>query len=89
MSEKNPGMLCKYIETCAFIECGRTAVPFTAKMTRIKYCELLQHDCARYNAYQFLDADLVPDGLWPNEEIETLGRLERKLKETHKKASQE
>lgn len=89
MSEKNPVMLCKYIETCAFIECGRTAVPFTAKMTRIKYCELLQHDCARYNAYQFLHADLVPDGLWPSEEIETLGRLERKIKETHKEASHE
>ena len=89
MSEEKSAMLCKYIETCAFIECGKNAVPFTAKMTRIKYCEQLQHDCARYNAYQFLDVELVPEGLWPNEEIETLGRLEKKLKETHQKTSQE
>ena len=67
------------------MECDSYAVPFTAKMTRIKYCDLSQYGCARYNAYQVLDADLVPDGLWPNEEIETLGRLERKIKETHKK----
>lgn len=78
-------MICKYIRTCAFIECGSYVSPFTAKMTRIKYCDLIQHGCARYNAYQVLDADLVPDGLWPNEEIETLGRLERKIKETHTK----
>ena len=75
-------MYCKYIKSCAFIEAGRHAVPFTAKMTKLKYCELVQHGCARYNAYQVLDADLVPDGLWPNAEIETLGRLETRMKET-------
>jgi hypothetical protein len=76
-------MICKFIKTCAFIEYGSRTDPFTAKMTRIKYCELIQHGCARFNAYQVLDADLVPNGLWPNEEIETLGRLERKIKEAH------
>jgi hypothetical protein len=80
-------MNCKHIKTCSFIENGSYTAPFTAKMTRLKYCELIQHGCARYYAYQVLDADMVPDGLWPNEEIETLGRLERKIKETHKEQS--
>ena len=78
-------MICKYLNTCRFIEYRSYVAPFTAKMTRIKYCELIQHGCALYNAYQVLDADLIPDGLWPNEEIETLGRLESTINDTHKK----
>jgi hypothetical protein len=31
-----------------------------------------------------LDADLVPDDLWPNVEIKTLEIIERKINETHK-----
>jgi hypothetical protein len=77
-------MNCKYLNTCAFIEYGSQLAPFTAKMTKIKYCERIQQGCARYNAYQVLDADLVPDDLWPNVEIKTLELIERKINETHK-----
>jgi len=77
-------MNCKYLNTCTFIEYGSQIAPFTAKMTKIKYCERIQHGCARYNAYQILDADLVPDDLWPNVEIKTLEIIERKINETHK-----
>ncbi len=77
-------MICKYLNTCLFIVNGSISAPFTEKMTRIKYCERSQRGCARYNAYNVLDADLVPDELWPNEEIKTLGSMEIKIRETHK-----
>jgi len=77
-------MNCKYINICVFIEQGGRTVPFTAKMTRIKYCELIQSGCARYIAYGILDADLVPDDLWPNEEIKILESMERKINDTHR-----
>ena len=77
-------MICKYMEICAFIFHGSNQAPFTAKMTRIKYCERSQRSCARYTAYGILDADLVPDELWPNEEIKILESMERKINETHK-----
>jgi len=76
-------MDCKYMNICTFIEYGNQIAPFTAKMTKIKYCERIQHGCARFNAYQILDADLVPDDLWPNVEIKTLEIIERKINETH------
>jgi hypothetical protein len=68
---------------CTFVEYGSQFAPFTAKMTKIKYCELSQLGCARFNAYQVMDADLVPDDLWPNAEIKTLELIERKIKESH------
>lgn len=77
-------MICNYLNICRFIERGSLTAPFTVKMTRIKYCELSQGCCARFNAYSVLDADLVPDDLWPNEEIKTLEFMERKINETHK-----
>jgi len=77
-------MICKYTKTCAFIAYGSHVAPFTAKMTKLKYCERFQEGCARYNAYQFLDADLVPDDLWPNLEIKTLEMIERRINEAHK-----
>ncbi len=76
-------MSCEYLKRCAFIENGALAVPFTTNMTKIKYCERSQRACARYNAYRILDAELVPDDLWPNEEIKILEGMERKIKETH------
>jgi hypothetical protein len=50
-------------------------------MTKLKYCERVQDGCARFNAYQTMDADLVPDDLWPNLEIRTLELIERRLNE--------
>ncbi len=76
-------MICEYLQTCAFIENGSHATPFTTKMTRIKYCERSKRGCARYNAYKIVDADLVPDDLLPNEEIKILEGMEKKIKETH------
>ena len=76
-------MNCKHMSKCTFVEYGRQFAPFTAKMTKIKYCERNQLGCARYNAYQILDADLVPDDLWPNLEIKTLELIERKITESH------
>ena len=75
-------MKCKYLNTCSFILYGSHVAPFTSKMTRIKYCERVQDGCARYNAYQVMDAELVPEDLWPNLEIKTLELIERRLNET-------
>jgi len=72
-------MQCKYMNLCSFIVYGNHAAPFTSKMTRLKYCELVQDGCARYHAYQAMDADIVPDDLWPNLEIKTLGLIEKRL----------
>jgi hypothetical protein len=77
-------MKCKYLHECAFIAYGSHTTPFTAKMTKLKYCELVQDGCARYNAYQGMDADKVPDDLWPNLEIKTLEMIERRINESHK-----
>jgi hypothetical protein len=68
---------------CTFVEYGSQVAPFTTKMAKIKYCEHSQLGCARYNAYQIMDADLVPDDLWPNAEIKTLEIIERKIQESH------
>jgi len=76
-------MYCKYMSKCTFVDYGSQFASFTAKMTRIKYCESNQMGCARYNAYQVLDPDLVPDDLWPNLEIKTLDLIERKIAESH------
>jgi hypothetical protein len=80
---RSPAMICKYANTCAFIAYGSHVAPFTAKMTKLKYCEQVQEGCARYNAYLVMDADLVPDDLWPNLEIKTLEMLERRFNESH------
>jgi hypothetical protein len=77
-------MKCKYLNECAFIIYGSHLTPFTAKMTRLKYCDLGHEGCARYNAYQSMDVELVPDDLWPNLEIKTLGMIERKINESYK-----
>jgi hypothetical protein len=58
--------------------------PFTAKMTKLKYCELGQDGCARYNAYQSMEVDKVPDDLWPNLEIKTLETIERRINDSHR-----
>ncbi len=76
-------MICEYLRMCTFIENGALAAPFTTNMTKIKYCERSKRGCARYNAYKVLDADLVPDDLWPNEEIKVLEGMEKMIKETH------
>jgi hypothetical protein len=73
---------CKYLNSCSFIVYGSHAAPFTTKMTRFKYCERLQDGCARYKAYQVMDAELVPHDLWPTLEIKTLDLIERRLSET-------
>ena len=77
-------MNCKYLNECAFITYGSHMTPFTAKMTKLKYCELGQDGCARYNAYQSMDAEMVPDDLWPNLEIKTLEMIEKRINESHK-----
>jgi hypothetical protein len=77
-------MKCKYLHKCAFITYGTHLTPFTAKMTKLKYCELGQDGCARYNAYQSMEVDKVPDDLWPNLEIKTLEAIERRINESHK-----
>lgn len=77
-------MKCKYLDTCAYILHGCHGIPFTSKMTRLKYCEGIHDGCALYNAYQIMDADLVPSDLWPNLEIRTLEVIERRLNETSK-----
>ena len=77
-------MNCKYSNECAFIANGCHMTPFTAKMTKLKYCDRVQDGCARYNAYLVMDADLVPDDLWPNLEIKTLEMIERRINESHK-----
>ena len=75
-------MKCEYLDYCTFILSRTLAAPFTSKMTRMKYCELIQDGCARFNAYQVMDADLVPHDLWPNLEIKTLEQIERRLTST-------
>jgi hypothetical protein len=77
-------MKCKYLHECAFITYGTHMTPFTAKMTKLKYCELGQDGCARYNAYQSMEVDKVPDDLWPNLEIKTLETIERSINESHR-----
>lgn len=77
-------MKCKHMNSCAFIVNSGHGTPFTSKMTKLKYCEGIHDGCARYNAYQVMDADLVPDDLWPNLEIKTLEMIERRLSETSK-----
>jgi len=74
-------MKCKYLDTCSFIIYGSHEAPFTSKMTRLKFCERAQDGCARYNAYQVMDEDLVPKDLWPNLEIKTLAMIEKRLYE--------
>jgi len=68
---------CKYLNSCSFIVYGDHVAPFTSKMTRLNYCELIQDGCARYKAYQGMDAGQVPDDLRPNLEIKTLELIER------------
>ncbi len=80
----NQNMICSYLEICSFIEHASRSTPFTEKMTRIKYCELSQLECALHNAYRVLGADMVPADMWPNEEIRTLEAMEIKIKETHR-----
>jgi hypothetical protein len=72
-------MNCKHMSICTFVEYLSHLAPFTMKITKIIYCERSQLGCARYNAYQIMDADLVPDDLWPNAEIKTLKIIERKI----------
>jgi len=79
-----PAMNCKYLNICAFIVFGGHVAPFTAKMTKLKYCERVQDGCARYNAYQYMDENMVPDDLWPNLEIKTLEMIERRFNESYK-----
>ncbi len=80
----NQNVICNYLAICSFIEQASHSTPFTEKMTRIKFCELSQLGCARHNAYSVLGADMVPDDMWPNEEIKTLEAMEIKIKETHR-----
>jgi hypothetical protein len=77
-------MKCKFSDECSFITYGSHLTPFTAKMTRLKYCDLVQDGCARYNAYLVMNADQVPDDLWPNLEIRTLEMIERRINEAHR-----
>jgi len=75
-------MKCEFLDSCSFILSRTLAAPFTSKMTRLKYCELAQDGCARFNAYQIMDADMVPHDLWPNLEIKTLEQIEKRLTAT-------
>ena len=70
---------CKYLNACSFIVYGDHVSPFTSKMTILKYCELVLDGCARYKAYQVMDAGQVPDDIRPNLEIKTLELIERNL----------
>ena len=70
---------CKYLNACSFIVYGDHVSPFTSKMTILKYYELVLDGCARYKAYQVMDAGQVPDDIRPNLEIKTLELIERNL----------
>lgn len=78
-------MTCEQMSTCALIQHMSTVVPFTINITKIKYCELNKHKCARYKLMQFFEITQIPYNLWPSDEMKALELLEAKLNETHKK----
>ncbi|HEX9024793.1 MAG TPA: hypothetical protein VF799_13240 [Geobacteraceae bacterium] len=76
-------MVCEYFDSCVFIQQKMKIDPVTAGVITQSYCKTDKFSCARFCLFRIVAADLVPDHIWPSDEVEAMEVIEDSFRINH------
>ncbi len=69
-------MMCEYFDLCFYVQHMLETENGITGFILKSYCESDNNKCARYFLYKRVEPELVPDYLWPIEDMEAKSVLE-------------
>ena len=82
LPDKDTAMICEHLNTCSFINGMSASGPVTANLIKVKYCNSDKGMCARYRLARISSMDIIPNDLWPSDDMKFYELLESTLNET-------